>query len=42
MKEIYDPIKILHTEICDEVCKIENAWQLNQIKRYIANIQKED
>ena len=42
MTEIYDPTQILQEEIMSEVCKIKDSWQLKQIKRYIANIQKED
>lgn len=41
MKEIYDPT-ILQENIINEVRKIKNTWQLSQINRYIANIQKED
>lgn len=42
MTEIYDPTQILQNSIIDEVCKIKDSWQLKQIKRYVANIQKED
>lgn len=41
MQEIYDPTQILQEEIIGELCKIKDSWQLKQIKRYIANIQKE-
>lgn len=42
MNEIYDPTQILQDEIMCEVCKIKDSWQLKQIRRFIANIQKED
>lgn len=42
MKEIYDPTLILQNSIIEEVSKIKDMWQLKQIQRYIANIQKED
>lgn len=42
MKEIYDPTQILQQAIIDDVGKINDMWQLKQIKRYISNIQKED
>lgn len=42
MHEIYDPTQILQEQIICEVCKINDLWQLKQISRFIANIQKED
>ena len=42
MREIYDPTLILQNEIKTEIGKIKDMWQLTQIQRYIANIQKED
>ena len=42
MREIYDPTLILKDEIKKEISKIKDMWQLRQIQRYIANIQKED
>ena len=42
MREIYDPTLILQDEIKTEISKIKDMWQLRQIQRYIANIQKED
>lgn len=42
MTEIYDPTLILQQSIIDDVCKIKDMWQLQQIKRYVANIQKKD
>ena len=41
MREIYDPTLILQNEIKKEIGKIKDMWQLRQIQRYIANIQKE-
>lgn len=42
MTEIYDPVNVLQKEIGSEVNKINDRWVLNQIKRYVCNIQKED
>ena len=42
MNEIYDPIDVLQNEIYSEVHEIKDCWQLRQIKRYIANIQRKD
>ena len=42
MREIYDPTLILQDDIKTEIGKIKDMWQLIQIQRYIANIQKED
>lgn len=42
MREIYDPTLILQDEIKKEIGKIKDMWQLRQIQRFVANIQKED
>lgn len=42
MAEIYDPVKELQKEIALAINKVDNYWRLNQIKLFIANIQKED
>ena len=42
MREIYDPTLILKDDIKTEISRIKDMWQLRQIQRYIANIQKED
>lgn len=42
MVEIYDPTQILQQSIINDVRKINDTWQLKQIQRFIANIQKED
>ena len=42
MREILDPTLILQDDIKTEISKIKDMWQLRQIQRYIANIQKED
>ena len=42
MREIYDPTLILQDDIKTEISKLTDMWQLRQIQRYIANIQKED
>ena len=42
MREIYNPTLILQDEIKTEIGKIKDMWQLRQIQRFVANIQKED
>ena len=42
MQEIYDPTPILQNDIKKEIGKIKDMWQLRQIQRFVANIQKED
>ena len=42
MRNIYDTTLMLQNDIKKEIGKIKDMWQLRQIQRYIANIQKED
>lgn len=42
MTEIYNPIEELQKELTLAISEVNNYWRLNQIKLFIANIQKED